>query len=317
MTQILTRSQIESVLAKVDISTLITQIEEGFMAYSSNEAVVPPVGTLRFSKPRGDMHVKYGYIQGDDTYVVKVASSFYDNPKHGLPSSNGTVLVFSQKTGELIAILLDEGYLTDVRTGVAGAVIAKHFAPSKVETIGIIGTGTQARMQLKYLQDVLSCQSVYVYGRSEAAMQQYIHDMQPYGFTIKPAVNIAELMRNCNYVITTTPATRPLITADMIRPGIHITAIGADTPGKQELDPHVLQQSDILIADSINQCRDYGEIHQALQVGAITEERIVELGRSLINDAKRQNDTQLTVAVLTGVAVQDIQIATAVLNDLT
>jgi len=286
------------------------------MAYSSSKAVVPPVGALSFSKPRGDMHVKYGYIKDNDTYVVKIASSFYNNPKHGLPSSNGTALVFSQKTGELIAILLDEGYLTDVRTGLAGAVIAKHFAPSKVDAIGIVGTGTQARMQLQYLQEVLTCRSVYVYGRSEVGVRQYIHDMQLYGYTIKSATNIAELMRNCNYVVTTTPVTKPFLIADMLRPGTHITAIGADTPGKQELDPQVLRQSDILIADSISQCRDYGDIHQALQVGAITEEKIIELGDALTRGVKRQNNTQHTIAILTGVGVQDIQMATAVLNGL-
>ena len=135
------KADIEAALAHVDVAGAIA---EGFVAYSNGRTVVPPVGELRFDAPPGDVHIKYGYVRGGETYVVKIASGFYENPLIGLPSSNGLMLVFAQKTGELRAVLLDEGLLTDVRTAAAGAVAAKHLAPPDVRAIGIVGTGIQA-----------------------------------------------------------------------------------------------------------------------------------------------------------------------------
>src|SRR5580658_7578580 len=124
-------------------------MENGFVAYSRGEVVVPPVGHLDFADPPGDCHIKYGYIRGDDTFTVKMATGFYRNPDIGLPSSNGAMLVFSARTGEPLALLHDEGYLTDVRTAAAGAVAAKYLAPREVECIGMVGAGTQAHLQLQ------------------------------------------------------------------------------------------------------------------------------------------------------------------------
>ena len=136
--QILTLDQIKKALPSVE---LMEDIEKGFVAYSQGKAVVPPVGELVLQDPPGDVHIKYGYLKGDDYYVIKIASGFYENAKLGLPTSNGMMLMFRQKTGQPVAAMLDEGYLTDIRTAVAGAIAAKHLAPSKVTRIGIVGTG--------------------------------------------------------------------------------------------------------------------------------------------------------------------------------
>ncbi len=133
---------------------LIPGIEAAFVAYSAGRAVVPPVGELLLPDVQADVHIKYGYIAGEPYYVIKIASGFYQNPEKGLPSSNGLMLVFRRATGELAAILLDEGLLTDLRTGAAGAVAAKHLAPKTVRRIGIVGSGTQARHQLRMLKAV-------------------------------------------------------------------------------------------------------------------------------------------------------------------
>src|SRR4029077_9953991 len=133
-------------------------------------------GFMRFKNPPGDVHVKSGYIPGDDLYVIKIASGFYDNSKIGLPSSNGLMLLFSQKTGALQAILLDEGRLTDLRTALAGAICAKYLAPKQVDCIGIIGNGTQAKQQLLNLQFVTSCREVIVWGRDPTKTLAFIED---------------------------------------------------------------------------------------------------------------------------------------------
>lgn len=309
MTDVLTHNQIKARISKIDPAILLQGMENGLIAYSEKQSVVPPAGHLEFKNPPGDVHVKYGYIQDDEVYIVKVASSFYDNPKLNLPSSNGTMLMFSQKTGALQTVLLDEGYLTDLRTALAGAVVAKYLAPSNVRAIGIVGTGTQARFQLQYLKEVIACRKVYVYGRSEAALRKYVEDMQEFGFEIIGTQNMADVTKNCNYIVTTTPSIKPLIASGQIKPGTHITAIGSDAPGKQELDPAILAKADMLVVDSLSQCKEYGETAHALQQGLIESYKAIELGMLIKRVMRRESDEQVTVADLTGVAVQDIQIA--------
>ena len=135
--RIVSLEEIKAVLPKID---LMQEIETGFRAYSNGEVIVPPVGELNFENPPGDVHIKYGYIRDDDVYVIKIASGFYQNKLLGLSNGQGMMLVFDQKSGKPIGLLHDEGYLTDVRTAVAGAICAKYLAPNNIETIGIIGT---------------------------------------------------------------------------------------------------------------------------------------------------------------------------------
>jgi ornithine cyclodeaminase len=306
----LTLNQIKDALPSVD---LMREIEQGFVAYSQRRAVVPPVGELILRQPPGEVHIKYGYLTGDDYYVVKIASGFYENPKLGLPSSNGLMLVFSQKTGALEALLLDEGYLTDIRTAVAGAIAAKYLAPSTIERIGIVGTGVQARLQLEYLVPITDCRDVLVWGRSLEKLAAYQQDMAAKGFEVSTTTDAGDILASCNLVVTTTAATSPILSGQ-VQPGTHVTAIGSDTPDKQELGAEILQQADVIVADSISQCIERGEIHQALKSDAIAKSDLIELGSVIAGDAAgRESDNQITVADLTGVAVQDIQISKAVL----
>ena len=199
----------------------------------------------------------------------------------------------------------------------AGAVVAKHLAPQQIERIGIVGTGIQARLQLQHLAPVTSCRQVLVWGRGEEQLARYRADMEPYGFDVATTRHAPEILQTCNLVVTTTPATDPLLYAADLRTGTHITAVGSDTPTKQELDAAILAQADLVVADSIVQCRSRGEIHQALVQGEITEAALVELGEIILgHQAGRSGDSQITVADLTGVAVQDIEIATAVYEHL-
>lgn len=303
---IATLAEIEQVLPQLD---LLPAIENAFARYSAGEAVVPPVGELLL--PGGDVHIKYGFLDGDPYYVVKIASGFYDNPKLGLPSSNGLMLLFRQQTGEPVAVLLDEGRLTDIRTAVAGAVAAKHLAPSAVRRIGIVGTGIQARLQLRHLSGG-GCRDVLVWGRAECKLEAYREAMAAEGFDVAATLDADEILASCNLVVTTTPTTTPILRAEALRPGTHITAVGSDTAAKQELDAAILARADFVVADSRVQCRERGEIHHALAAGVLAEDRVVELGDVVAGRAAgRTADDQITVADLTGVAVQDIAIASA------
>jgi ornithine cyclodeaminase len=312
--KIFSLDEIKAVLPSVD---LMAEIEHGFVAYSQGRSVVPPVGELILEDPPGDVHIKYGYLKGDAYYVIKIASGFYGNVAMGLPSSNGMMLMFSQKTGQPVAAMLDEGYLTDVRTAVAGAIAAKYLAPTKVERIGIVGTGMQAKLQLEYLMPITDCRDVVVWGRSTEKCATYREHVEALGFNVIATTDADEVLRTCNLIVTTTPAESPLLkNVDLLQPGTHITAMGSDTHTKQELAADLLAKADLVVADSIPQCLERGEIHQALKVDAIKESDLVELGAVIVSanadGIGRSNDEQITISDLTGVAVQDIQITKAV-----
>lgn len=310
--RIVSLDEIKAVLPKVD---LMQEIETGFSAYSNGEVVVPPVGELNFENPPGDVHIKYGYIRDDDVYVIKIASGFYQNKLLGLSNGQGMMLVFDQKSGKPIGLLQDEGYLTDVRTAVAGAICAKYLAPKNIEAIGIVGTGVQARMQLEYLKNVTDCQNVIVWGRSKSALNQYKTSMGDSGFTIKTTMALDQVTNNCNLIVTCTASEKPIIRENHVKGKVHITAMGSDTPNKQELGSNVLSKADLVIADSRSQCEVRGEIHHAIRNNSMSIDPIVELGEIINGDRQaRTASSGITVADLTGVAVQDIQISKAVLK---
>ena len=310
MVNIYTLDQIRSITDDMDF---VAAMEAGFVAYSRGDVVTPPVGELIFDDPPGDTHIKYGYIKQDDYFVIKVASGFYQNSDFDLPSSSGLMLVFSQKTGVLDTILLDEGYLTNVRTAVAGQISAKYLAPVKVHGIGVFGTGTMARMQVQYLKDITDCNQLIVHGRSDASLQSYKTDMENHGYEVQVTRDSAEVANVCNLILMTTPSQVPLLNLAHVRPGTHITAMGSDTAEKQEIESGILALADIVVADSLEQCQQRGEIYHALNAGDISLDQVLELGNIIKQGSRcRTSDDQITVADLTGVAVQDIQIAKAV-----
>jgi ornithine cyclodeaminase len=300
--------EIEKALENLDLLPLI---EAGFVAYSEGRAVVPPVGELILDE--GETHIKYGFIRGEAWYVIKIASGFYKNPERGLPSGDGMMLLFSQATGQPVATILDHGRLTDVRTAAAGAIGARYLAASRIERIGVAGTGVQARLQVQHLEPVTDCRSVLAWGRSDEKLETYRRDMEIRGFEVEVTKDPAELGASCDLIVTTTPATEPLLRVEDIRPGTHISAIGSDAPHKQELDPAILARASLVVADSRSQCRERGEIAHALDAGAISPDQVSELGDVIAGNApRRTDDDQITVFDSTGVAVQDIQIASAV-----
>ncbi len=313
MPVILNLSQISEILGRIDVRGIIREIEAGFVAYSQGQVEVPPVGELIFDEPRGDVHIKYGYIHGDDYFVIKIASGFYDNPRIGLPTSSGMMLLFSSKTGVPLCILLDEGHLTQIRTAAAGAVAARYFAPRQVRRAGIFGAGVQGRMQLEYLRYVRDVREAVVWGIDRQELERYKADMETRDFAVRTTMDAEEIAATCTLIITATPSCKPLLRAEMIRKGTHITAMGSDTPEKQELDPAILRMADRIVVDSIRQCLLRGEAFHALEAGLIQPEQMVELGTAIREpNLQRRSDDEITVVDLTGVAVQDIQISKAV-----
>ena len=312
MKTIITLEEIKLIVSSVDV---VAAMKEGFVEYSRGNCVVPPVGELLFDDPPGDVHIKYGYIKNEEYYVIKIASGFYSNAQLGIPSGQGLMLLFKQQTGELVAVLLDEGYLTNLRTVGAGTLAIKSFGPKRISNIGIIGTGTIAKLQIQDIYKNNVSQSFWIWGRDkEIATQLQLKLGDEY--EIHVADTCAALTKHCNAIITTTPSEQPLLQADDIQKGTLIVAIGSDTHTKQELSSEILTMADIVIADSIPQSKSRGEVFRAIQDGAISANKVVELGNALQDESLHGlSDEQIAVVDLTGVAVQDIMIASAVYSN--
>ena len=314
MTSIYTLPEIDAVLPRVNI---IDEITQGFIAFSRGDVEVPAVGELLFPENSGELHIKYGAIRNDDVFVVKLATGFFKNPAIGLPPFGGCMIVLSQKTGAIEAVLLEEGELTNHRTAAAGAVAALALAPKKLTAIGIVGTGVQARLQADYLRRVTECRNLYLWGRDAEATRAAAADIEAMGFNVTLADSLDTLCEYARLIVTTTAAEDPLLTLPMIRPGTHITAMGSDTAEKNEIAPDILKSAYLVVADSRAQSEHRGEIYQACKAGYLQRNNVVELGEVLSGTAPgRTSDEQITVVDLTGVAVQDIAIAKAVLKQL-
>lgn len=309
---ILSLEQIEKTLS---IPKVLRAIEQGFILYSQGETVIPPVGSLHFEYPSGDCHIKYGYSKRGKYYIIKIASGFYENPKYGFPSNNGLMLLFDKQTGKPSCILLDEGYLTDIRTAAAGYIAAKCLAPKTVTCVGVVGTGAQAYYQLKFLSFATQCRRAIIWGRNIEKAKKLAKHPDLRDWTIEVIKDLEQLASKCNLIVTTTASSHPLLLAEHIKPGTHITAVGADDIGKQELEEKIFIKADKVIVDSRSQCVAFGDVSYALKKGLIELEKIVELGEVLTNSSLgRTSENQITVCDLTGIAIQDLQIAESVFS---
>ena len=312
----LSRAEIE---AAVDLDRAFIALEEGFKAAAAGQVQMPPVGYLGFPAYNGDCHIKFGHIAGDSVFVVKIATGFYDNPAKGLPTTSGMMIALSAGTGAVVAILRDEGWLTDLRTALAGAIATRAGMRADARRIGIVGAGTQARFQIRAAAHLLRERepTFAVWARSPEKLEALRRDLEGEGIAVEPVTELEALCAQSDALITTTPAAAPIIRDDWIRPGMHITALGADAPGKQELDSALVALADTRIADSLEQSLDHGEFAAAAKVGLIDAGDCVELGAVLAGDvpARRSND-DITIADLTGIAVQDIAIARVVLDGI-
>ncbi|CNH33828.1 ornithine cyclodeaminase [Yersinia aldovae] len=305
----------QQILDKFDADAVTLLLKEGFIAFSQKQVQMPPVQHLSFEQTNGDCCIKSGYLQGDNQFVVKVSGGFYDNPAQGLASNQGLMMAFSALTGEPQALLLDEGWLTALRTALAGRIAAELCAPQHITAIGIIGTGMQARLHLMYLKSVISCRQLWVWGRSETALEEYRQYAEEEGFEVNTTLDAAELGRHCQFIVTTTPSREAILQATDVQPGTHITAVGADAAGKHELSAELVAKADKILVDSWAQCTEFGEISSAFQQRLLAHHTLTEMGTVLAQGVPfRDNDQQITLADLTGLGIQDVQIVKGILG---
>jgi ornithine cyclodeaminase len=290
----------------------IVAVSEGFTRLAQGEATVPPILRIDVPENNGEVDVKAAYVHGLDSFAIKVAAGFFNNRELGLPTGSGLMMLISAQTGFPEALLLDNGYLTDVRTGIAGAIAARHLAREEIEVAGVIGAGMQARYQMRGLKLVRNFKRLLIYSVIPEEVEVYLDEMsEELGVEVAVAADYEEVITHSDVVVTTTPANEPYLRAEWLHPGLHITCMGSDSEHKQELHADVFGRVDRTVCDRKSQSFRLGELHHALEAGVISEvSEITELGEITAGlKPGRESESEITVCDLTGVGVQDTAIA--------
>jgi len=320
--KIFSLEDIEKVVSAPEFrSKLIDGIRDGFVAYESGEFFAAPIQTLGLPPfPFIDVDgyaaqtcVKSGYFKGQDHYVIKVASGGHPMPNSGL------MQVYSQKTGRLQALLLDEGILTELRTAAVGALAAKLLAPPNIGTVGIVGSGIQARYQLEMLTAVTDCRNALVWGRTPGNVNAFVSEMSSKGWNIKAANTPDQLLQDTDLLITTTPSREIVLGKSSLetrKSGLTIICIGADAPGKHELNPALVAKADLLVADTTAQSVERGEFQNAVADGLVTKESLVPLGQLIQKEDlhRKEDDNRFIIFDSSGVALQDCVVSSMVVE---
>jgi ornithine cyclodeaminase len=312
---LLTEDELRSCVGLADGE--LNAVERGFARLAAGDVVQPPIMRIDVEEHNGEVDVKGAYVPGWDHFAVKLSSGFFDNAKLGLPSASGMMLLLNSRTGVPAAVLLDNGYLTEVRTALAGAIAAKYLAPEAVDTVAVFGAGGQARAQVAALELVRDFERVLVWNRNVERAQRYVQETQEVlGVEVTLAADPAEAVAAAQLVVTTTPAKEPIFRAKWLHPGLHVTAMGSDAEVKNEIEPEVFGKVDRIVCDSIAQCLRLGELHHAREAWVVDESTpMTELGEIVSGEApRRQSEDEITICDLTGTGVQDTAIANFALH---
>ena len=290
---------------------LIPIIEDAFKSLSKGKTVMPPIMRIDIDKYHGESDIKAAYVEGLDSFAIKIASGFFDNPKLGLPSSNGLMVLLDSETGVIKSVLLDEGYLTDTRTAIAGAIAAKYLSNKDANNLGIIGAGIQARLQLKAILLVRKINKINLWARDKVKVDEFIDSLKDLNIDINISDSCKDLASSSDIIVTTTPSKKPLLEFDWIEKGTHITAMGSDAEQKNELHPAMIKLCDKYIPDNQPQTTILGELHHAIKENIISpDHKFYDLGSIIIDPSLgRKNKEDITICDLTGTGVQDTAIA--------
>jgi ornithine cyclodeaminase len=286
-------------------SEIVDLMRDALIAQFRGECETPMPMHLDIAAEQAEVHMKSSYRRGGRYFALKVASTFPSNVQRGLATGNGMMLLASAETGEPVALLADAGHLTDVRTAAAAAMVARELG-RKDRVLGIVGTGVQARLQAQMHAEVLPIEQIRIWGRNPARAEDCRRDLR----TLLPDAEIeiaespAAIAEHARLIVTCTASRAPLLLAGDVRPGTHISAVGSDGPGKQELDPAILHRASLLLADSRRQCEKLGELQHAPSEWKHAR----EIGEFCLNPVALAPDA-ITVCDFTGLGVEDLYIA--------
>ena len=307
---ILTEAELRKIIG-LDLDA-VTCVEQAFAALATKAVAMPPILRLDIPEHRGEVDVKTAYIPGIESFAIKISPGFFDNPKIGLPSTNGMMVLLSSRTGLVQALLLDNGYLTDIRTAAAGAVAAKYLSRENASMAAVFGAGMQARLQLEALTLARPIREARIWARDAAKAESAAAELTArLGFPVTAISDPRRAISGADIVVTTTPSEAPIVQAGWLEPGQHLTAMGSDAEHKNEIDPAVIADAGLYVADSLMQTRRLGELHHAIGAGLVAPDAVfAELGQIVAGRVQgRTSDGQITFADLTGTGIQDTAIA--------
>ena len=305
----LDRSTLQELLSMKEI---LEAVEEAFKQKGIGQVVMPPKVYVRLERYHGDFRAMPAYLPKIDAAGVKIVNAHPRNPETAdLPSVMACILLIDPKTGAPLC-LMEGGWLTAMRTGAAGGVAAKYLAREDSETVAMIGAGVQARTQLLALDHVLdNIREVRVVDRNESVRERYAEDMRrETNADIVSCSKVEDALQEADILVTVTPSTSPLVKNSWVSNGTHVNAIGADAPGKQELDPEILRRAKIVV-DDFDQATHSGEVNVPLTEGVLSRSDIyAELGEIVAGkESGRTSADEVTLFDSTGLAIQDISTA--------
>ena len=298
----------EEVSRLICIKDVIDTVEEAYIAFNSDQVEQPDYMGIHLPSPRGEIDFKLGYYKANEMISMKTSSGgFINNPAaHGVPSSMGNILLFDARSGALLCIM-DGSLITGLRTGAAGAVSVKALARKNAKKITSIGTGNQARMQIRAIAEIMKIEEIHAWDNDPDTLSKYKTDIEgEFGIPVTMAITKGEAVQQADILITTTRGKGSLVEADWVKPGTHIIAIGTDQKGKQELDPEIFRNAKVVV-DSISQCAEKGETWHPLSKNVISIDEIHgEIGEILLGRKPgRETEDEVTIFDSTGMAIQD------------
>ena len=311
--EFITRNNLEKL---INFEEIFNKTKKAYELFSMGKTITPPFTVFTIPESNGSVHFKCGYVPGEKYFAMKYSGVFYGNQKLGLSNFCGLFTVFNAITGEVEAVIDDKGYLTDYRTGVAGAISTATLANPDSKIVAMIGTGIQARMQLMTLLKVMpNIEVLQVWGRNEPNLAKYVDETKKLYPNLKVVTckTPQEAVKNADIIYTVTYSEKPIIMAEWIKMGAHITAVGACEPSMQELDSEILKVADVVCVDSVDACAKNGELHHAIENGIIKKEDVIELGKVISVNVKRKK-TDITVCDLVGIGFQDAVIASCIME---
>ena len=314
MTLFLTQRDVESIL---DMKGALEAVENGFREMGLGQVEMPPRVYLHFEKYNGVLIAMPAYIKGLDTAGVKIVTVHPENPeKYKLPSVIATIILNDPMNGKPLAIM-DGTYVTALRTGGAGACGAKYLSRKDSKVAAIIGLGVQGRSQLMGLCEVRDIDKAKVFDAVPAARKRYVDEMgTKLGLDIEAVDSVEVAVKDADIIVTCTPSPKPILRGELIRDGMHISAIGADTAAKRELDSSVFKKVDKVVVDFIPQALVVGDFAVPISEGVMKKEDIyAELGEIVVGKKRgRERSDEVTLFKATGMAIQDVGTAFKVYN---
>jgi ornithine cyclodeaminase/alanine dehydrogenase len=292
----------------ISMAEVIDAVEDAYKAFNSDQVIQPGYIGIDLPDPRGEIDFKAGYCKAGELISMKASSGgFVDNPTaYGVPSGMASIILFDGRSGALICVM-DGSLILGLRTGASGAVSVKALARKNASTVASIGTGNQARMQIRAVSEIIKIEEIHAWDSNPEAVLQYQADIQAeFGIPVTVSRSKKDAVTRADILITTTRGKGSLVEADWVKPGTHIVAIGTDQRGKQELDPEIFRNAKVVV-DSMMQCTEKGETWHPIDREIIAKEDIHgEIGEILLGQKPgRESDDEITIFDSTGMAIQD------------